>query len=168
MYTKYKVSCGKNKQIFKTSESKCHGEFPLFLNTVCLGTSSRRGLQLLLLPSRANVARTVNRGTRSHPNCSVGGLKGWLSWSTSLKILRTVWGNWYSSLESRWAEMRAGTKLGIKRFFSCLECGKGQQLVGEQRGPWCYLEGSGGRSVRPADLRKLACRGCRKSWPYWC
>lgn len=66
MHTNCKVSCGKNKQIFKTSERKCHGEFQPFFNTVCLGTSTRGRLELLLFPNRADVAQMTLSG--SHPN----------------------------------------------------------------------------------------------------
>ena len=89
MYSNCNVSCGKNKQVFQTSERKCHGEFPPFLNTVCLGTSTRRGLELLLLlPGRADIAQTVISGTGSHPDYRTGGLKGWFCRSTSCKNLK--------------------------------------------------------------------------------
>lgn len=62
MHTNCKVSCGKNKKIFKTSERKCHGEFQPFSDTVRLGTSTRRRLESLLLPNRANVAQMTHTG----------------------------------------------------------------------------------------------------------
>ena len=118
--------------------------------------STRRGLELLLLlPGRADVAQTVISGTRSHPDCRTGGSKGWFCQSTSLKILRTILGNLYSSLEWGGRAIRPGEKLGIKRS-SCLECGKGQKSSGEQRDPRYSL----------GALWRL-CGGHRKSWPYW-
>ena len=87
MHTNCKVSCGKHKQVFQTSERKCRGEFPPFLNTVCVGMSTRRGLELLLLlPGRAS--QTVISGTGSQPNRRTGGPKRWFWQSTSCKNLK--------------------------------------------------------------------------------
>lgn len=87
MHTNCKVSCGKHKQVFQTSERKCRGEFPPFLNTVCVGMSTRRGLELLLfLPGRAS--QTVISGTGSQPDRRTGGPKRWFWQSTSCKNLK--------------------------------------------------------------------------------
>lgn len=62
-----------------------------------------------------------------------------------------------------------GGKLGIKRIFVRLQCGKGQQSLGEQQGPWCIFRGLW-RLHRWDQLswRSPECRGCRKFQTYSC
>lgn len=141
MHTNCKVSCGKNKQIFKTSERKCPRECQPLLNAVCLGVGTRKGPELLLPPHRVNVAQKVNSGSRSHPNSLMGRTKVMMLLIRIFKNLENNFSLLVFKFGARIRRKEEGEKLGVRRFFFCLQCGKGQQSEGKQQGPRCVSGG---------------------------
>lgn len=117
MHTNCKVSCGKNKQIFQTSERKCPGEFQPLLNAVCLGLGTRRGLELLLPPYRANVAQMVTSGSQSHLNSLMGRTKEMLLLICIFKNLKNNFTLLVFQFGARIRRKEEGEKLGVRRFF---------------------------------------------------